>query len=79
MTAYRNLPALPSKAPRTPRHRLAWAWCRGVFRRVDVARERRMYNARESVRLASFFAILGALVCAIHAPASPRPPKDLQA
>jgi len=36
---YRTPRPLAKLAPRTSWHRLAWAWCRGVFRLVAIPRE----------------------------------------
>lgn len=36
---YRSAPPVPSKAPRTSWHRLAWAWANGTLRRWARSRE----------------------------------------
>jgi hypothetical protein len=42
VNAYRTSPQpLAKLAPAAPRWRIAWAWCRGVFRRIDRAQQRR--------------------------------------
>lgn len=43
---YREPGPLARLAPRTSLRRLAWAWCRGVFGRLEKARERREDGAR---------------------------------
>lgn len=46
-TNVRPEPRLPAPAPRTKWWRMAWAWCRGVFWRLDC-RARRRVSVRKS-------------------------------
>lgn len=41
MSPYRTPPPAPKLAPRTSWHRLAWAFCRGVFVRIDLRKAER--------------------------------------